>query len=168
MLKTISNIVDKDTMLLVYNALVLSHLSYCDVVWGNCGKCLQNNLQKIQNRAARIINNTPWDSSGNYNLNKLGWDTLEKKRKKNIALMMFDILNKNGPSYLSNKFVFKERPYNTRSGNLCIDTIKPKTESAKRTFLYRGATLWNSLTHEIQGAQSKYKFNNRLKRLDNL
>ena len=82
MLKSIRNIVGKDTLKLVYNALILSHLSYCDVIWGNCGKCLQNDLPKLQNRAARIINDTPWDSSGSYNLNKLGWDTLEQKRKK--------------------------------------------------------------------------------------
>ena len=104
LLKSIRNIVGKDTLKLVYNALILSHLSYCDVIWGNCGKCLQNDLQKIQNRAARIINDIPWDSSGSYNLNKLGWDTLEQKGKENIALMTFNILNKKSPSYLIDTF----------------------------------------------------------------
>ena len=168
MLKSIRNIVDKDTMKLVYNALILSHLSYCDVVWGNCGKGLQIDLQKIQNRAARIINNTPWDSSGSYNLNKLGWCTLEKKRNENIVVMMFNILNKYAPPYLTDKFSFRERPYNTRSGNLCVDTIQPKTSSAKRTFLYRGACLWNSLPHEVQAARTKYSFKSGLMRIDNL
>ena len=53
-------------------------------------------------------------------------------------------------------------------GNLYVETIKPKTESAKRIFLYRGATLWNSLAHEIQAAQTKHTFKIGLKRLGNL
>ena len=68
----------------------------------------------------------PWDSSGSYNLNKLGCDTLEQKRKENIALMSFNILNKRAPSYLIDTFSFRERQYNTKSGNLCVKTIQPK------------------------------------------
>ncbi|CAH1268940.1 Hypp4035 [Branchiostoma lanceolatum] len=30
-------------------------MDYCDVIWGNCGKCLSDKLQKLQNRAARLI-----------------------------------------------------------------------------------------------------------------
>ena len=144
--------------------MISSHLSYCDGVWGNCGKCLKGSLQKIQNRAARIINNAPWDSSGNDNLTELDWDTLEKKRNENVALMMFNILNNLAPSYLSNKFSYKERSYNTRSGNLSVKTIQTKTESAKRTFMYRDASVWNSLPTNIQAAQTKHNFKTGLKR----
>ena len=31
----------------------------CSLVWGNCGKTLSNKLQKLQNRAARVI--TSWN-----------------------------------------------------------------------------------------------------------
>ena len=40
MLKSITNIVNENEMKLVYNSLVLSHLNYCDVVWGGCGSTL--------------------------------------------------------------------------------------------------------------------------------
>ena len=82
--------------------------------------------------------------------------------------MTFNILNKKAPSYLIDKFSFRERPHNTRSGNLCIKTIQPKTDSTKRTFVYRGACLWNSLPHEVQAAQTKYSFTTGLKRITNL
>lgn len=168
MLKSIRNIVDKDTMKLVYNALISSHLSYCNIIWDNCGKSFQNTLQKLQNRAARIINNTPWDSSGSYNLNKLEWENLERKRKEDIAIMMYNILHNNAPSYLIEKFSIRNRPYNTRSSNLCVNIIQPKTNSAKRTFTYRGAHLWNSLPHDVQSAQTKFSFKTALKRITNL
>ena len=37
------------------NAIVLSHFDYCSLVWGNCCEYLIDKLQKLQNRAARII-----------------------------------------------------------------------------------------------------------------
>ena len=39
----------------LYRALIECHFRYGDIVWGNCGETLLNKLQKIQNRAARII-----------------------------------------------------------------------------------------------------------------
>ena len=86
---------------MVYNALVSSHLFYCDVVWGNCGKTLLDTLQKIQNRGARLINNTPWFSSGKDNLDLLNWELLAEKRKYNIAVMMYKVMTNQVPLYIS-------------------------------------------------------------------
>jgi hypothetical protein len=38
-----------------YNAIVLSHFDYCKLVWDNSSDYLLNKLQKLQNRAARVI-----------------------------------------------------------------------------------------------------------------
>ena len=37
----------------IYQALIQPHFDYCNIVWGNCGITLRNNVQKLQNRAAR-------------------------------------------------------------------------------------------------------------------
>ena len=39
----------------MYNALVMPYFNYCSPVWGNINKGLSDKLQKLQNRAARII-----------------------------------------------------------------------------------------------------------------
>ena len=46
---------DKDTLKTVYSAFVLPHFDCCALVWHNCSKALQNKLQKLQNKAGRII-----------------------------------------------------------------------------------------------------------------
>ena len=150
MLKSIRNIVNENVLQTVYNSLIMSHFNYCDVVWGNCGVTNQKVLQKIQNRAARIINHAKWDSSAEENLSKLNWITLDQKRNDNIAIMMFKILSGHAPAYLSQRFSFRNHGYNTRSGSLHLDIPQPKTESMKRSFVYRGAVCWNSLSHEQQ------------------
>ena len=46
---------NQETLKTIYYLLVLPFFDYCDVVWGDCSKTRAEKLQKIQNRAARII-----------------------------------------------------------------------------------------------------------------
>ena len=164
MLKSIRSFVNKTTLESVYNALVSSHLTYCNEVWGNCGKTLKNSLQKIQNRGARIINNSPWYSSATENRNKLNWKILDEKRTDNIAVMMYKILNNDAPTYLSSKFSYRENTYNLRQGELCVNLVRPKTEQLKRSFMYRGSVIWNNLPHHVKASPSVHSFKRGLMR----
>ena len=47
--------VNRTTLESVFNALVQPYFNYCSEVWGHCNKSLSNKLQKLQNRAARIL-----------------------------------------------------------------------------------------------------------------
>ena len=165
MLKTVKQHVNKDTVLLemIYNAIVSSHLNYCDIVWDNCGVTLLNKLQKIQNRGARVINGMPWDSSSTENLNKLKWKNLGDKRKDNIAKMMYCILNNHAPTYLSDKFSFKKHCYNTRKSELHLNIIRPRSDSGKRSFRFRGAQVWNSLSENVKSSNNIDSFKRSLK-----
>ena len=163
MLQTVKPYLDRNTLQIIYNAIVSSHLNYCDIVWDNCGVTLSNKLQKIQNRGARIINDTPWHSSGRENLTRLNWQSLENKREDNTAKMMFRILNNRAPPYLSDKFSYTEHRYNTRQSELNVNKIRPHSDSGKRTFLFRGAQVWNSLSEGIKSSNSIIGFNNGLR-----
>ena len=46
----------------LYRSLIECHFRYGDIVWGNCCETLLNKLQKIQNRAARIITGSDYDA----------------------------------------------------------------------------------------------------------
>jgi len=63
------------------NALVQPHLSYCSIVCGNCGKTLSEKLQKLQNRAARILTSSSHDADAGYLLQQLGWKNLTAQRQ---------------------------------------------------------------------------------------
>jgi len=54
-LKSVSTTVSFDTKMNMYKALVMSYLNYCSTVSGNIGKGLSDRIQKLQNRAARIL-----------------------------------------------------------------------------------------------------------------
>ena len=55
--------VNRATLEFVFNALVQPYFNYCSEVWGHCNKSLSNRLQKLQNRAARILTFSSYDTS---------------------------------------------------------------------------------------------------------
>ena len=61
---------------------------------------LSDKLQKLQNRAARVITKLPFDTSSNLLLAKLKWEKLSLRRKKQKALIMYKTLNELAPEYL--------------------------------------------------------------------
>ena len=97
----------------VYNCLVLPVLCYTDTAWGELSVECKSRLQRLQNRAARII--VRRDSTSEA-LKTLGWPNLETIRKRNKSILVFKCLNDLVPQYLSDYFNRNHsfHSYNTR------------------------------------------------------
>ena len=94
-IKQVKPFVPQSTLLNKCNSLVQSHFDYCSLVWGNCGKTLSNKLQKLQNRAARVITSSNFDVDVDSLFHKLSW----KIQIQNI-LMVFKSLNGLVPEFI--------------------------------------------------------------------
>ena len=70
------------TLLAIYNALILPLFDYCDVVWDNPDKGLAERIQKLQNRAARIITQSSYDIRSHDILRQLKWEPIGQRRTK--------------------------------------------------------------------------------------
>ena len=155
--------IDRKTLVSVYNAIVRPYFDYCCEVWDVFGetqsKRLQK-LQKLQNRAARIIMNMSNDVHHSVVLQALGWKTLEAEREKAKAKMMYKLLNNMVPQSLTNLFTYKDEvtSYNLRniSSSLCLP--HPHTNNMKRSFMYDEAFLWNSIPRDIKESKSLSSF----------
>ena len=71
-LKRVRHLVPNATLKIIYQSLVQSHFDYCNVVLGNCGVTLQNKLQKLQNRAARVWTFSDYDADADSLFEVLG------------------------------------------------------------------------------------------------
>ena len=58
-------------------------------------------LQRLQNRAARVLTHSSYDADANQLLKELGWDKLETRGQKLKAEMVHKSLNGLTPNYLS-------------------------------------------------------------------
>ena len=66
-----------ETLKTPYIGIVEPHIRYCCSVWGCAGSTELNQLQKLQNRAARIITNSSFETPGRPFIDQLGWKTIE-------------------------------------------------------------------------------------------
>lgn len=55
-LRKIKHKLNTDTALKLYDTLILTHLSYCNIIWGNTYKKYLQNVIRLQKRALRLCN----------------------------------------------------------------------------------------------------------------
>ena len=92
-------------------------------------------------------------------LELLNWENIEYRFKLNKLTLMCNNLNNGTAPCLPDFFSARSdinNNYNLRSYDTDLSILKPKKEFFKRSFMYRGAVLWNSLSYEAKTAQSIY------------
>ena len=89
-----------EILLNVNHSLIQPHFDYCNTVWGNCSENLSSNLQKLQNRAARVLTFSNYDRSTSELFQNLKWLTLVHQGVVSKAIMMHSIVNNTAPEYL--------------------------------------------------------------------
>ena len=131
--------------------------------WFNKG--LSDRLQKLQNKAARLImglKNKHGESA--IALKSLGWMTLEEPKAQLKAKLMFKTVNGLASQRQCDIFnnVNEIHNYNLRGSATKPYIPKPKTEFLKNSFGYSGAKLWKQIPEDIRNSGSFKLFCNKL------
>ena len=119
------------TAIKMYKGLIQPYFDYCRAAWDGLTQHLSEKLQKLQNRAIRVILKSSYDTSSRCLLNSLVWDRLSVRRATQKANLMYKCINNLAPAYLCNLFA-------------------PRTPN----YYFRGSLLWNSLPEEIRTSNS--------------
>ena len=117
----------------MYKGLIQPYFDYCRAAWDGSTQHLSEKLQKLQNRAIRVILN---DTSSRCLLNSLVWDRLSVRRATQKANLMHKCINNLAPAYLRNLFTVclpknTELLYSQRQEKLIVP--KPRTDYLKRS-----------------------------------
>ena len=121
--------------------MIVPKLEYCCVL--GCGKGNEEQLERLQRRAARIVLKTVHLSAQDM-ASSLGWDPLKTRREKHIIKVVKNCLDGHA-SYFSDYFrrrTYDIHDYDTRSKDR-LSINKVNLELTKRAFFYKGATLFN-------------------------
>ena len=84
-LKRVRPFVSMHTAIKIYKGLIELHFDYCSAVWDGLTQQLSDKLQKLQNRAIRVITRSSYNTSSRFLLNSLGWDNLSVRRANQKA-----------------------------------------------------------------------------------
>ena len=126
------HLVPYGTLHSIYQALVQPHFNYCNIVWGNCGVTLQaklQKLQKMQNRAARVLTCSNYDAHVNNLFELLRWKSLVSQRQIERATMVFKSLQGLAPG---SKIVHRDSGYCLRDSVNKVNIPQPRTNYYKK------------------------------------
>ena len=103
-LRQVRDTVDFSILIIIYKSLIQPYFDYCAQIWGCLGATLLNKLQKLQNRAFRIITRESYTTRSIDILSKLNIPNLEQRRNQQLSILMYKINKKLVPDYLGNIF----------------------------------------------------------------
>ena len=163
-LRQVRPFISTTTAVTIYRSLILPLFDYCDVAWDTLSKTSAQRLQKLQNRAARVITCQGYEVRSYDIRSHLSWNTLVERRDKHKAVAMFKVLNNKAPAYLSDLFkpIGENFSYGLRGRNRNLSLPLPRTEYGKKSFNYCGAKLWNGLPNDLKDNQTVRSFKRAL------
>ena len=120
-----------------------SVLVYCLPLFGGCDVSEINQLQVLQNKAARIVCHSPPRASRLAMYSKLQWLTVNQLITYHTLLTVFKIRQTGEPEYLATFL---------REDNRTDRIIIPNTNLtlAKKSFVWRGSHDWNLLPLDLR------------------
>ena len=163
MLRKARRILPLETCITLYNAMILPLFDYCCSIWDSYGKPNCDFLDKLQRRAATIIEGSRIRQCG-INLT-FSWPSLQSRRTYQICLQVFKCLNGLAPAYLLHEFRFANEihAYNTRNRDL-LRLPLARTKKYQGSFRYNGAKTWNLLPSSFRNETRFSKFKIDLKK----
>ena len=164
-------VLDRKSLEIFYISFIRPLLEYGDVVWNNITQSDEEDLEKVQHEAARIISGATRLVSLNNLYTETGLESLKDRRRKHKLILFYKMSHNLVPSYLSTMIparVGDTTSYPLRNSTN-IRNITCKTQLLSSSFLPSVITSWNNLPHETRSASSlpsfKYALNKNKKQV---
>ena len=148
--------IPKHTLKMLYQGLVEPRFRFCCSNWRPCGITTHCVLEKLQNRAIRIIMDSPYDAPTKPLQRQLRLPCIVEMICQENASMVYKAINGQVPAYLSCLFDSISAMMNRtfRNSNLNLRPPRMKAKFGQNSFVYRAATIWNSLPNDCSSAHT--------------
>ena len=94
--------------------MIKSQFNYCPLVWMFCSRKSNNLINKVQERALRLITND-YQSSFNIFLDKYNEFSIHPRNLDTLMIELYKIIHHTAPSIINSLFVFRENTHNIRN-----------------------------------------------------
>ena len=141
-LARISRYLDEKSRIIIYNSFVKSNFDFCPLVLNFCGKVNSGKIEKVQERALRIIYQ---DHDATYSdlLQAANAPSLTVRRIRMLLYETFKSVCNVNSECLNDMFVKKETRYSLRKKVILIQPKTRTTTYGLRSVSYLGSKLWN-------------------------
>lgn len=157
------HILNKNTKIILTEALVLSQFNFCDTVYGPCLDSVDSaRIQRIQNCCIRLIFGLRRRDHVSHKLPELKWLNMAGRRIMHSYSLFHKVLTLKTPPYLFEKVRYRSDVHNIniRSKGLLTPPFH-RTSMYQRSFSYNIAKYYNSLPPQFKKLP-QFKFKKQL------
>ena len=163
-LRRIRHHLDLDSAKLLANALVSSHLDYCNSVLSVIAETDLTKLQRVLNSLARVVTKSPPFTRSVPVLRSLHWLPVKYRVHFKICLLTYKALHEEQPVYLRSLIAISPPSRSLRSNRrITLSIPRIKINTGARAFSSCAPSLWNNLSLSVRSATSVVTFRRRLK-----
>ena len=136
-----------------YKTIVRPIMEYCSSVWSPHLKKTKHHLEMVQRRAARYVTGRYRNTSSVEDmLNHLKWETLEDRRTKARATMIYKIV-RNLVSIDKDTYLIPSTSVTRKKHQQTFRQPHSSKDCHKYSFFPAGIRIWNDLTPELVESQ---------------
>ena len=120
-----------------YTKVVLPSVLYGQIPWSSSGRTHLDCMERLHERAARVVHRQPWDAEAYKVLTTAGWPTLDTLYKRKLLTLAHRAQHdKNIPQGIKDMSTKKKPTYSLRR--------------AQTLEIPRAVTIWNSPPNEYR------------------
>ena len=146
--------------------LIFPVIDYGNMFWSQGPKAGVTRMQRLQNRAGRIVLMCHRRTHIQDIHDRLQWESCAGRCNLNTCIMVGKCILGETPTYLDSifSFVHTRHGYRTRAvDNKCVSLPLTLSNSAQNMFAYTGAVLWNDLPPPIRHSVDFIDFKHKCK-----
>ena len=161
-LKKVCRVASFKNRKMIADGLIISKLSYLIPLWAGCESYLMLALQRIQNKAARVVTRSSLFTAGH--LAQCGWLSVRQLAVYQTCVLVYKVLEHKSPMYLYNMFN-SEYTRDTRQAAMMVlrqDGETPELNLMMDSFRWRAVRQYNQLPAEIRKMKTLKTFKTSL------
>jgi len=153
-------------LLQLYYSIFHCHLQYGIIIWGSTFKTYLSKLEKLQNKAVKVIGGASWQDRATPYYSKLQILKICDLFQLELASFMYKFKNKQLPFTFLHYFqetstICSKQLRSTTNQNYFLPRYR--TKKIQRSIKFQGAKIWNSINAEIRKSSSIKMFKKKYK-----
>ena len=160
-LARVSSYMDLPKRRLIMKAFINSQFGYCPLIWMNHSRTLNNRINRIQERALRIVYN---DRVSKFNelLEKDKSVTIHSRNLQILATELYKVRNGLAPEIMNDVFQINPSIYNLRNAEFKTENVKT-VHYGTESLSFLGPKIWKLIPLEIKDSTTLQIFKNKIK-----
>ena len=143
-------------------SFIMSQFSYCSLIWICHSRKINNQINKLHERALWLVYNHK-NSSFRELLKRDKSVTIHERNIQELLTETFKVKSGVAPEIMTEILKFKDHSYDLRNNNCMERRIIKSCKYDSETVLNLGAKVWDILPENIKKAESLQGFKNKIK-----